>query len=71
MPIHEFVCLGCQAEFELLIRGNEKTACPECGHAKLEKQLSIISTPAAGGKSQPQAESCAMPRCCGGGCQPM
>lgn len=69
MPIHEFVCLDCKAEFELLIRGNERTTCPKCGHTKLEKQLSIIATPAAAGKNQAPAENCSMPRCCGGRCQ--
>lgn len=71
MPIHEFLCPGCKAEFELLIRGDEETSCPKCGQTRLERQLSIISTPATAGNTRSPVESCDMPKCCGGGCRPM
>ena len=43
MPIFEYVCEGCGNEFELLIRGQDKAACPKCKSVKLEK---VISRPA-------------------------
>ena len=43
MPIFEYVCKGCGNEFELLIRGQDKAACPKCKSVKLEK---VISRPA-------------------------
>ena len=30
MPIFEYACEKCQSEFELLVRGDDKPACPEC-----------------------------------------
>ena len=41
MPIYEYICRGCKHEFEVLVRGREKPACPSCGSAKLEKKLSV------------------------------
>ncbi|MBQ3453290.1 MAG: zinc ribbon domain-containing protein, partial [Thermoguttaceae bacterium] len=35
MPVYEYRCAKCQAEFELLIRGSQTPACPECGSKKL------------------------------------
>ncbi|MDG1872713.1 MAG: zinc ribbon domain-containing protein [Mariniblastus sp.] len=69
MPIYEFNCHQCSIDFELLIRGGEKPACPECKSLKVDRQLSIISTPSARGAIQSAPERCEMPRCCGGGCQ--
>jgi putative FmdB family regulatory protein len=45
MPIYEYQCSGCEAEFELLIRGKEKPVCPQCDSKKVSKQLSVISSP--------------------------
>ena len=41
MPIFDFICKGCQHQFEALVRGSTAAVCPECGSAELEKQLSL------------------------------
>jgi putative FmdB family regulatory protein len=45
VPIYEFVCESCGHRFEELVgshvgREAEDVACPECGSAKVERQLS-------------------------------
>ena len=44
MPLYEYECSGCHERFELLVRGGEKPACPNCGSVTLDK---LISAPAA------------------------
>ena len=41
MPIYEYACEKCGNEFELLVRGKEKAACPKCKSVKLERKLSL------------------------------
>lgn len=41
MPIYEYSCDSCGTEFELLVRGSEKPACPECASAQLTRKLSL------------------------------
>ena len=50
MPIYEFVCESCGQRFEELVgshvgREAEDVACPECGSAKVERQLSTSYSP--------------------------
>ncbi|MDB2685748.1 zinc ribbon domain-containing protein [Mariniblastus sp.] len=68
MPLYEFVCSNCRTQHELLVSHDAKPPCPDCDQPKLERQLSIISSPSKGGTSAaPAVESCGTPRCCGGG----
>lgn len=62
MPLYQYVCQGCKAEREILVRGAEKPACPECGSTKLVQQASAFNT-AIGGK-QKAAPACGMSGCC-------
>lgn len=41
MPIYEYVCDQCGRDFELLIRGSDTPACPECESEEVSKQLSL------------------------------
>jgi putative FmdB family regulatory protein len=41
MPIYEYVCKKCKNQFEELVRGKEKPACPKCKSKDLEKQFSL------------------------------
>ncbi len=42
MPIYEYLCRGCGAEFEAWVRKpDEKPACPECNGSELERKLSL------------------------------
>jgi putative FmdB family regulatory protein len=38
MPIYEYACQKCGNEFELLVRGQDRAACPKCKSAELERR---------------------------------
>lgn len=62
MPIYEYACPSCGAEFEkLLFRTAEEVDCPECGAREVKRRLSSFSV----GKG---ASSSPMPDFSGGGC---
>jgi putative FmdB family regulatory protein len=66
MPIFEYVCRECNHEFEALIYGSEKAACPKCHSRRLAPQLSVFAV-AAKGSSTPTRSvgacgSCGDPR---------
>jgi putative FmdB family regulatory protein len=73
VPIYEYTCDKCDSQFELLVRGGERPACPSCGGRKLEKLLSV---PAAHVNSSctlpvreaPRGGGCGLPECGTGGC---
>ena len=47
MPIYEFVCEKCSAEFEQLFKSsldNEAVQCPECGSENTRKKFSTFAT---------------------------
>ncbi len=64
MPLYDFVCSECGKEFELLVLGREKPACPECGSEEVEKQVSRFAVGGGGGKGG--GPSCS--GCSGGNC---
>ena len=68
MPIYEYVCMACESHFEELVRGDQDPACPECGAAKVRRQLSVFA--ATGVSSQPtfSGPSGGGGGCCGGSC---
>jgi len=44
MPIYEYVCSGCQARFEKLVRRfGEDVVCPTCASAAVDRQLSVFA----------------------------
>ena len=53
MPIFEYICKDCDHEFEALVYGNEKAACPQCHGKKLAAQLSVFAVSAKGASSAP------------------
>lgn len=55
MPLYAFHCQDCAHEFETLARFEETPACPACGATHVERLLSLIARPAAGGDA---GESC-------------
>jgi len=76
MPLYEYTCDSCRREFELLVRGEERPACPECGGTRLEKLLSVPVAHVGGSKSAlpiaseaPRAGGCGAPICGQRGCQ--
>ena len=70
MPIYEYSCKSCGHQFEELVRGDEKPACPACGKKQLERQWSVPAAHAANNASGCPAKSdCAMSQhCCGPSC---
>ena len=71
MPIYEYVCEECKTRFEhLVLRSEQRVACPACGSKRHALQFSVFAAPAsaANGKS---AEAAFPARSCGcgaGGC---
>ena len=43
MPIFEYACKECGAEFDALIQGTATAACPSCESAELAKKLSSFA----------------------------
>ena len=69
MPLYEYSCETCGRKIELLIRGNDKPACPHCQSTKLTKLLSVVSGHVSGGsRDTAPAEGCGRPQCGMGGC---
>jgi putative FmdB family regulatory protein len=64
MPIYEYVCMECESHFEELVRNGEPVSCPDCGAARVSKQLSVFA--AHGSAAQPSFGSSG--GCCGGSC---
>jgi putative FmdB family regulatory protein len=66
MPIFEYICQECQHEFEALVFGKDKAACPKCQSKKLAPQLSVfaMSTKSSAAPSMPAGPcgSCGDPR---------
>lgn len=43
MPIFDYHCSACAADFELLVRCSSVPACPQCGATALERAVSRIA----------------------------
>lgn len=66
MPIHDYVCMSCEARFEELVgMADPDPACPDCGNRKVARQFSA-SFAAHGGSRQPSLGGGG--GCCGGSC---
>ena len=50
MPIYEYQCENCQAEFEMLLptSGDNHVTCPKCGAKSIKR---LLSSPCIGGTS--------------------
>lgn len=66
MPIFEYICQECSHEFEALVFGKDKAACPKCQSKKLEPQLSVFAVSAKSGGAPAMSAgpcgSCSDPR---------
>ena len=45
MPLYDFHCPACNADFERLVRRDDVQACPACGHAAPERRLAAPVAP--------------------------
>jgi len=76
MPLYEYVCRACAADFEALLPASRRdggdAACPRCGATKTARKISLTARPVVkdgGGASAPF--DCGAPGgCCGGACGP-
>jgi putative FmdB family regulatory protein len=74
MPIYEYICDDCQAEFEkLVLKKQQEITCPKCASKKATIQLSVFATSngSANGSSAKPSTSFSGDgggSCCGGGC---
>jgi len=73
MPIYEYVCDDCGAEYErIVLNAGTKVACPKCESTKNTIQLSVFAahgngTKASGGSSSGPSSGSGG-GCCGGTC---
>lgn len=70
MPIYEYHCHSCGADFELFLRGDATPACPGCQGREIERHMSVPARP-AGAKAPLNVANLGPPKtggCCGGGC---
>ena len=70
MPIYNYRCSACGAEFERLVRADTRVECPECQGRKLERLMSLTARPGGAGKPADYSRLGPPPAggCCGGGC---
>lgn len=46
MPIYEYLCLECEAQFQSLVMGREEEGalrCPDCGKGRLKRLISRVA----------------------------
>ncbi len=61
MPIYEYLCAACGERFSKLQKMGAdaaETACPSCGSAEVERQISGCSI--GSGEKSPSAPACSM-----------
>ena len=65
MPIYEYTCRDCSAQFEMWVRSMtaaNEVVCPECGGTHVKKDWSVFGTKvdlSLGGLSSSSAGDCA------------
>lgn len=67
MPLYEYRCGGCGERFEVLQRMGEgagSLACPRCGAARPERQLSTFAAATHGGATASAADACSQGSAC-------
>ena len=64
MPIYEYRCSGCGADFERLVSPRDRVACPDCGSSRVKRQLSVVAAPRSHGGEAEGTGGC----CSGGEC---
>lgn len=50
MPMHDFYCENCKAQFEMLVRTGTVPHCPACNSHGVQKLVSAIAPAAKSGK---------------------
>jgi putative FmdB family regulatory protein len=69
MPIYEYGCLACGAQFEKFMQVATAVACPSCESDRVSRRLSVVVVKVGGRASDPSAAPMGGGGgCCGGGC---
>jgi putative FmdB family regulatory protein len=69
MPLFDFVCRACGKEFETLVMGSDRPACPRCAGTELEKQMSTFAFRSKGeGERTVTGAGSKCSGCAGGSC---
>ena len=70
MPLYEYNCRRCGADFEALVLSSSETVeCPKCGNDTVDKKFSVFGVGAASNEAPcdvPQScppQGCSMPDC--------
>ena len=66
MPIYEYSCRECGAEFEKLVGPRVAVTCPSCQSGEVMRRLSLVGVKT--GSRWNDAPTAASGGCCGGGC---
>lgn len=70
MPLYEYQCAACGAEFEQLRRmadADRDLECPKCQSQEVKRTLSTFASPSAGGGASAMAPCGAPASACGNG----
>ena len=69
MPIYEYRCKQCEAEFERYVPGaTTAVACPTCASEQVMRKLSVFGLKTVGAASSGMSSGMSGGGCCGGGC---
>jgi len=69
MPIYEYACLVCGAEFEKFVQRPSAIACVSCESERVSRRLSVVGMRTGGGRmSDASSAPTGGGGCCGGGC---
>jgi putative FmdB family regulatory protein len=68
MPIYEYACLACGAEFEKLVQRPSAVVCVSCESERVSRRLSVVGVKTSGRMSDPSSAPMGGGGCCGGGC---
>ena len=66
MPIYEYSCPECGAEFEKLVGPQIAVACPSCASGWVIRRISLVGIKS--GSRGDSAPGAIQGGCCGGGC---
>jgi putative FmdB family regulatory protein len=68
MPIYEYACLACGAEFEKLVQRPTAVVCVSCESERVSRRLSVVGVKTGGRMSDTSSTPVGGGGCCGGGC---
>jgi putative FmdB family regulatory protein len=68
MPIYEYACLACGAEFEKLVQRPSAVVCVSCQSDRVSRRLSLVGVKVGGRASESAPAPMGGGGCCGGGC---